>query len=170
MFIYMNPVYTLRACAGVTQKDLAQKAGTSQPTIALYESGEKSPSVSTLQRLAESLGFELVVNYVPKLTREDHRSLAYHHAVAKMVRQDPQAVIQRAKRSLARQHKDHPHAAELLDQWQAWLDLPIDELIARMLDAGVMARDMRQVTPFAGVLDARERMRILKKFRKENAI
>lgn len=165
----MNPVYTLRACAGVTQQDLAQKAGTSQPTIALYESGEKSPSVSTLQRLAESLGLELVVNYVPKLTREDHRSLAYHQAVAKVLRQNPQAALQRAKPTLARMRKDHPHAAVLLDQWQAWLELPIDELIARILDAGVLARDMRQVTPFAGVLDARERMRVLKKFRKENA-
>ncbi|MBI4239080.1 MAG: helix-turn-helix transcriptional regulator [Deltaproteobacteria bacterium] len=163
----MNPVYTLRACAGLTQQELARKAGTSQPTIAMYESGEKSPSMSTLQRLAASLGLELVVNYVSKLTREDHRSLAYHHAIAKALRQDPRTVIQRARRLLAHQRKDHPHAAQLLNQWQAWLDLPIDELIARMLDAGVMARDMRQVTPFAGVLNARERMRILKKFRRE---
>lgn len=165
----MNPVYTLRVCAGVTQKDLAQRAGTSQPTIALYESGEKSPSVSTLQRLAESLGFELAVGYVPMLTREDRRSLAYHHAIAKVLRQNPPTVIQRAKRALARMHKDHPHAVELLDQWQTWLDLPIDELIASILDPGVTARDMRQLTPFAGVLNAGERMRILKRFRKESA-
>lgn len=165
----MNPVYSLRTCAGVTQADLAQKAGTSQPTIALYESGEKSPSVSTLQRLAESLGLELVVDFVPRLTREDRRSLAYHHAIAKTVRSNPLATIQRAKRTLARLHKDHPHAAELLDQWQTWLDLPIDELIARMLDPGIMARDMRQVTPFAGVLSASERLRVLKRFQKENA-
>lgn len=164
----MNPVYTLRSCAGVTQQDLARKAGTSQPTIALYESGEKSPSVSTLQRLAESLGFELVVNYVPKLTREDRRSLAYHQSIAKILRQSPSTVIQRARRTLAHQRKDHPHAAKLLDQWQAWLDLPIDELIARMLDAGMMGRDMRQVTPFAGVLTPQERVRILKRFRKES--
>lgn len=166
----MNPVYTLRTCAGVTQQGLAQRAGTSQPTIALYESGEKSPSVSTLQRLAQSLGLELVVDFVPRLTREDRRSLAYHHAIAKIVRCNPLTTVQRAKRTLARLHKDHPHAAELLDQWQTWLDLPIDELIARMLDPGMMARDMRQITPFAGVLSARERLRVLKRFQKENAI
>lgn len=166
----MNPVYTLRTCAGVTQQGLAQKAGTSQPTIALYESGAKSPSVSTLQRLAESLGLELVVDFVPMLTREDRRSLAYHHAIAKIVRCNPQTTIRRAKRTLARLHKDHPHAAELLDQWQIWLGLPIDELIARTLDPGMMARDMRQVTPFAGVLSARERLHVLKRFQKENAI
>lgn len=165
----MNPVYTLRTCAGVTQTDLAQKAGTSQPTIALYESGEKSPTVTTLQRLADSLGLELVVDFVPRLTREDRRSLAYHHAIAKIVRSNPLATIQRAKRTLAHLRKDHPHAAELLDRWQTWLDLPVDELIARMLDPGMMARDMRQVTPFAGVLSARERMCVLKRFQKENA-
>lgn len=165
----MNPVCTLRACTGVTQQDLAQKAGTSQPTIAQYESGGKSPSISTLQRLAESLGLELVVSYVPKLTREDHRSLAYHHAIAKVLRQNPRATLQRAKLTLARMHQGHPHAARLLDQWQDWLDLPIDELISKILDPSVIARDMRQVTPFAGVLSSRERMRILKRFQKENA-
>lgn len=164
----MNPVYTLRTYAGVTQQDLAQKAGTSQPTIALYESGEKSPSISTLQRLVDSLGLELVVNYVPKMTREDRRSIAYHHAIAKSLRQDPQATIQRARETLARMCKDHPHAAKLFDQWQTWLDLPIDELIANMLDSGIAARDMRQVTPFAGVLSAKERVSILKRFQKEN--
>jgi hypothetical protein len=124
--------------------------------------------VSTLQRLAESLGLELVVNYVPKLTREDRRSLAYHHAIAKRLRQNPKTVIQRAQRTLARQRKEHPHAAELLSQWQAWLNLPIEDLIAHILDSGLEARDMRQVTPFAGALTPQERVRILKRFRKEN--
>lgn len=124
--------------------------------------------MSTLRRLAESLGFELVVRYVSKLTREDRRSLAYHHAIVKILRHTPEAAIQRAKRILARMRKDHPHATELLAQWQTWLDLPIDELIASILDPGVTARDMRQVTPFAGALDARERLRILKRFQRED--
>lgn len=165
----MNPVQTLRACAGVTQQQLALKGGTSQPTIALYESGEKSPTVSTLQRLAASLGLELLVSYMPALTREDRRSLAYHHALAKLLRQNLKPAIQRAKETLSRARNAHPDAVALLDRWRGWLDLPVDMLIGCMLDPGIDARDMRQVSPFAGVLNARERMRILKRFRKENA-
>lgn len=164
----MNPVQTLRTCAGVTQQQLALKAGTSQPTIALYESGEKSPTVSTLQRLAASLGLELMVSYLPALTREDRRSLAYHHAIAKLLRQNPEPAIQRARQMVARTIKVHPDAAALLNRWSDWLNLPVDMLIACMLDPGMDTRDMRQVTPFAGLLSARERMHILKRFRKES--
>jgi hypothetical protein len=63
--------------------------------------------------------------------------------------------------------KDHPNVAPLVERWHAWLGLPMEELISRILDAGVEARDMRQVTPFAGVLTPQERARILKQFRKE---
>lgn len=163
----MNPVTLLRSITGLTQQALAVRAGTSQPTIALYESGAKSPIVATLQRLAQSLGLELVVSYVPRLTREDHRSLAYHRAIAKILRQNPTATIGRAKRTLARMSKSHPDIKALFDHWRFWLDLPTEELISQILDPGVTAREMRQVTPFAGLLNPKDRVRILKKFRKE---
>ena len=163
----MNPVFLLRSCAGVTQQVLAVRAGTSQPTIALYESGVKSPTVATLQRLALSLGLELVVTFVPPLTREDHRSLIYHHALAKILRQDSVSTIKRAKRSLMKMRREHPGVRPLFDRWQVWLDLPIEELTSRMLDPGMMAREMRQVTPFAGLLEPRDRVRLLKRFRRE---
>ncbi len=163
----MNPVSLLRSVVGMTQQALAVKGGTSQPTIALYESGTKSPTVATLQRLSQSLGFELIVSYVPQLTREDCRSLAYHHEVAKILRQHPTSTIKRAKRTLTKMSKDHPGVKTLFDRWRVWLNLPTEELIPQILDAGVMARDMRQVTPFAGLLEPKDRVRILKKFRKE---
>ncbi|MCZ6793951.1 MAG: helix-turn-helix transcriptional regulator [Planctomycetota bacterium] len=46
----------LRRTAGVTQSALAEAAGTSQPTVAAYEKGRKSPTLSTVRRLAESVG------------------------------------------------------------------------------------------------------------------
>ncbi len=163
----MNPICLLRSEAGVTQQALATSAGTSQPTIALYESGAKSPTVATLQRLASSLGLELVVAYAPRLTREDHRSLSYHRALIKILRKDSASAIQRAKRTLTKMEKGHPEAKPLFDRWWAWLGLPTEELISRILDPGMAAREMRQVTPFAGLLGPKERVRILKKFRKE---
>ncbi|HEX5036190.1 MAG TPA: helix-turn-helix transcriptional regulator [bacterium] len=163
----MNPIYLLRSQTGVTQQALAARAGTSQPTIALYESGAKSPTIATLGRLASSLGLELVVAYAPRMTREDQRSLTYHGAVAEVLRRDPVSAVRRAKRSLGKMSKDHPGAKPLFDRWSVWLDLPLQELISRMLDPGMTAREMRQVTPFAGLLAPQDRVRILKRFRKE---
>lgn len=164
---FMNPVYLLRSCANVTQQVLAAGAGTSQPTIALYESGAKSPTVETLGRLASSLGLELAVTYAAPLTREDRRSLAYHDAVARVVRRDAASSIKRAMHTLEKMSAGHPDAKPLFNQWRVWLDLPTEELISRMLDPGMAAREMRQVTPFAGLLGPHDRVRILKRFRRE---
>jgi predicted nucleotidyltransferase/DNA-binding XRE family transcriptional regulator len=50
-----------RVTVGLTQAELAKRAGTSQPTIAAYESGAKVPSASTLERLLRALGASLGV-------------------------------------------------------------------------------------------------------------
>ncbi len=163
----MNPVTLLRSRSGVTQQALADGAGTSQPTIALYESGAKSPTLATLQRLASSQGLELVVSYVPQLTREDQRSLSYHQAVVKILRCNPSSVKKRAKRILARMSADHPEVKPLFHRWRDWLNLPTEDLTSRMLDPGILAREMRQVSPFAGLLEPQDRVRILKRFREE---
>ncbi len=163
----MNSIRLLRTQLGLTQKLLAKKAGTSQATIAHYESGNKSPTLSTLERLAKSLGLEAVVNYVPPLTREDHRSLAYHQAIVIRLKQSFDLIINRAKQNLKKMRKNHPDAEALFDLWQHWLDLPEENLISRVLDPGVLARDMRQVSPFAGTLSPKERFQILQDFRKD---
>ncbi|HET6998243.1 MAG TPA: helix-turn-helix transcriptional regulator [Solirubrobacterales bacterium] len=49
----------LRLTAGLSQRALAQRAGTSQPAVARYEGGAATPSWETLQRLAESCGRRL---------------------------------------------------------------------------------------------------------------
>lgn len=162
-----NPVSLLRSITGLTQKDLALRAHTSQSTIAFYESGAKSPTISTLQRLAAELGLEVSIRYVSPLTREDRRSLAYHRGIAKLLVENQELVLFKAIKVLEKMRRLHPHAKSLLDRWRLWLELPMNELIANMLDVGMEARDMRQVTPFAGVLTAQERLRILKKLREE---
>jgi predicted nucleotidyltransferase/DNA-binding XRE family transcriptional regulator len=50
-----------RKDAGLTQHALAEAAGTSQPTLAAYECGAKSPSVKTLNRLIRAAGASLDV-------------------------------------------------------------------------------------------------------------
>lgn len=53
-----------RSRAALTQAQLARAAGTSQPTLAAYESGAKSPSVRTLDRIVRASGASLSVALV----------------------------------------------------------------------------------------------------------
>jgi predicted nucleotidyltransferase/DNA-binding XRE family transcriptional regulator len=54
-----------RRAAGLSQAELARRAGTSQPAIARYESGDTSPSVVTLDRLLRAAGRRLELSAEP---------------------------------------------------------------------------------------------------------
>jgi len=49
----------VRREAGLSQEDLAARAGTSRPTLSAYEHGRKSPTLATVERVLDSAGFEL---------------------------------------------------------------------------------------------------------------
>ena len=160
----MNTVRDLRERRGLTQSRLAELARTSQPTIAAYESGTKSPNLRTLERLARSVGLEAVVDYVPPLTREDRRSLTLHRAIAKRLLQSPEPTLRRARSTLERMRRQHPGARPLLSRWRSLLDRPIEEILEVLVDPRPSARELRHVTPFAGVLTASERASIYRRF------
>ena len=46
-----NVVRTLRQAAGLTQQELARRAGVAQPNIAAYETGQRAPSAAMVARL-----------------------------------------------------------------------------------------------------------------------
>ena len=48
-----------RRRAGLTQSQLARRAGTSQATVSAYESGRKVPSIETFARLLAATGSQL---------------------------------------------------------------------------------------------------------------
>jgi len=61
----------------------------------------------------------------------------------------------------ARLRQAHPRAAVWLDQWQRLLDGPLADLLTTLTSPSPAARDLRQNTPFAGVLTDEERERVL---------
>lgn len=54
-----------RAELGLSQTALARRLGVSQPTVARWESGEHVPEITTLVRLAETLGLHVALEIVP---------------------------------------------------------------------------------------------------------
>jgi len=151
----------------MTQAALAEAGGTSQPTIAAYEGGDRVPNLRTADRLAAAAGMEMIVDFGPPLTREDRRSLALHEAVAKKLQADPESLIEAAARTLGRMQWVHQNQIPILSHWYALLDLPVEHLIDVLLDPRPFARELRQCTPFAGVLTAGERAEVYRQFRED---
>ncbi len=56
---------TARLRSGLTQRALAERAGTSQSVVARIERGRSSPSLKTLGTLLEVAGFELRAHIEP---------------------------------------------------------------------------------------------------------
>lgn len=163
----MNIIRQLRLRADVTQQELARKAGTSQSTIAAYETGSKSPTLRTLERLAKAVNLELNLGVISMLSREDQRSLAYHGAVVDKLLHDPKSTVERATSNLAKLKRMRPNARELLDRWEAWLRLPPDTLAGLLLARDEAACEMRQVSPFSGLLSPADRAEVLRRFRND---
>ena len=74
-------IYDLRTEAGLSQRELAERMGTTQSAIARMEGGGTRPTLDTLENLAAAVGRELVVGVgerlsenptIAKLVREGH--------------------------------------------------------------------------------------------------
>lgn len=64
-FTVAEAMIRARAAADLTQAQLAERMGVSQPAIAKLESG-KSVSLNTLKRYAQATGTRLKVEFVPR--------------------------------------------------------------------------------------------------------
>ena len=161
----MNPVRAIRAVAGMTQRQLSDSAETSQPTVAAYESGAKSPTWRTVERLANSVGLACYPLVSTPLTRDQERSMFLHAAIAKELRVRGAEVVEVAQRNISRMRSMNPHASPLLDECEKILQGTIDQIVGRMLDPSEHGCDLRQVTPFAGVLTPAQRAAAYRSFR-----
>lgn len=56
-----NAVWTMRRCRGLTQEQLAAKAGVTGMTISLIELGKSGCKLATLIRIADALGYDLAL-------------------------------------------------------------------------------------------------------------
>jgi len=90
--------------------------------------------------------------------RAERRALAYHRAVAQAL---TQPIVDEARRRVHRWEREgklHPGHA---DAWKALLDEPAAEIRRRISADTPAGRDLRQNSPFAGVLSEPERRKIL---------
>ena len=61
-----------RARAGLSQRALAKRAGTTQSVVARIEGGQASPTWHTLARLIRAAGLELLVTFAVRPVADSH--------------------------------------------------------------------------------------------------
>lgn len=112
-----------------------------------------------LRRAEETIDVDRVLPPRPRTHRDAERqSLAYHRVVAERLTPE---VVQDARDRLARWRRTGRVQPRWADEWAALLDAPLAEIAKAIRSDSVRARELRQTSPFAGVLTEQERKRLI---------
>ncbi len=98
------------------------------------------------------------------LRREELLSLWLHRAVAGQVVRDPSGAIAHARRNIERFRRVQPRARVWLEEWESILDAGPEAVLEMLTSSSRRAVDLRQNTPFVGLLREDERRAILAAF------
>lgn len=171
-----------RLSAGLTQNELAQRAGVSVRTLSDLENGRGATLRVTLAA-AEPVGglHELLRDEPapahsrsPRLPRarstsprrEDRKSFELHRSIVRKLRADPSGVRRRASAGVERlitSPNIGPQGRRWVEEWRQAIDdgpAALERLCLRDDDHGA---SLRQVSPFFGVLSQHERLEALKR-------
>jgi len=103
-----------------------------------------------------------------QLTREEEKSLRLHQALLTPMLTDPTVVIAQARNNLDRwtgMHRPDGMTVRYFEEWKRVLDHGLDAIVEVMVSPSQEARELRQNSPFAGVLPDETRLRVLRTFR-----
>lgn len=97
-----------------------------------------------------------------RMSRDQRRSLWLSHAVAGAIARDPGAALEMAWGNLGRlRERARGQAVRWLDEWERLMRGPVQQLLIALTAPSPKGRELRQNTPFAGVLSDEERNLVL---------
>jgi excisionase family DNA binding protein len=147
--------------------EVARLLGVSRQHVAdLCDRGEiEHVRVGTHRRIRYSEVDRLIGR---RLTREEEKSLRLHQALLTPMLTEPNAVIAKARHNLDRwtgMHRSDGMAMLYFDKWNRVLDQGLDALVDVLISTSQEARELRQNSPFAGVLPNETRLQVLRTFK-----
>ena len=108
----------IRRAAGLSQDELATRAGTSRPTLSSYEHGHRSPTLATAGRILAAAGYELratpTITFTERPTGRGHTVLVPSH----LPRLDPARALAAVPLPLHRTWADAGRGCDLRDRRQ----------------------------------------------------
>lgn len=158
---------------GLSQRAAAHVCGIPQSMLSRIESGQTQPSVTTLLRVLHRLGADLHLELRSPETggggrREKQRSLWLNRLVVGELSREPERVLEIARDNMERWrdiHAGRPSILAALDRWSEILDEGVESIVATLTGHSEEAEDLRQNSPFAGVLSPESREQALASFR-----
>ena len=100
----------------------------------------------------------------------EKRILLRHRIIAQRLRDSPDAILGHARNNLQRWRLAYQDEAcpQWLDEWNTLLTGPLPALLTILTSATEDAARLRSSSPFAGIISARERWKLLKTPAHEN--
>jgi excisionase family DNA binding protein len=137
-----------------------------QHVVDLCERGDLPFVTTGSHRRIRRADVEALRTRTQRLTRDQNRSLWLGYAIAGKLVADPVGVVERARRNLVHLRQVHSRGASRrwLDEWERLLDGTPDGILQVLTSRSPRARELRQNSPFAGVLTEQERRRALSGF------
>ena len=126
-------------------------------------------TVGTHRRIRRS-DVEALAERTLRLTRDQRRSLWLAYAVAGRIVADPETARATAMRNLNEMRATaRGRAKSWLDEWERLLEGSVPALLAAMTSRSQYGRDLRQNSPFAGILNDDERAEVLEAWKANEA-
>ena len=149
----------------LTTGEAARLLGTSrQHVVDLCNAGDLPFVTAGTHRRVSRRDVEALRTRTTRLTRDQLLSLWLSHAVAGRLVQDPAGVLGKARLNLADMlaRSARGSAKVWLQQWADLIDGPVEDLLEALTSRSPRSRELRQNSPFAGVLTDEERQNTMR--------
>lgn len=137
-----------------------------QHVVDLCDRGDLPFVTTGSHRRVREADVEALRTRTHRLTRDQNRSLWLGYATAGKLVADPVAVMEKARSNLMHLRRVHRRGAgrRWLAEWEKLLDGPAEGVLEALTSRTPRARELRQNSPFAGVLTEQERRKALSGF------
>ncbi len=149
--------------------DVARRLGVSrQQVVNMCDRGEIEYVFVGRHRRIPDREVRRILGAGRELTREEERSLWMHRALMTPLLMSPDTVLDRARGNVARwrsEHRSDGMTVRYLDEWERVLDEGLEAVLDALTSTSPEACELRQNSPFAGVLDDQTRAQVLRSFK-----
>ena len=151
----------------LTTGEVAELLGTSrQHVVNLCDAGDLPFVLVGRHRRVSRKDVQTLIAGTRSLSRDQRKSWWLAHAVAAELVKDPHRVISVARENLRRMKESHARGAARVwfDEWHRLLEGDVEDLLEALTSRSPRSRELRQNSPFAGVLSEAERQKALAGF------
>lgn len=164
--VFLSYAFAMSNREILTTGEAAALLGTSrQHVVDLCDRGQLDCVRTPVHRRVRRRDVEAILQR-QRMTREELRSLWLNRAVAARLARDPEHVLKRAHQNLERLKEVHAGSTAMhwVERWEDVLAQGPEDVMVALTSTAPDAAELRQNSPFPGVLPESERRQVLDSF------